>query len=577
MFIDDPRVSRPHCAITFKNGQHYLEDLGSTNGTILNGRSLVGRAPIGHGDRFEVGDTELLFLTKKDPETDPPVYLDETPVDDAETVSVDSASLRLDALIDVANAFRNTRSMAAIQDKIISLIFSTIPTDRAAILLKDSDCAKFEIRFGRCRHEPRRSMNASQSIAERVYQTDAPILSNDLFRSGFSSIKSLKDANVRSLVCVPLSTVDRKYGVIYADTSDPFVRLENDHLAWLMAVATIAALALGTSAYIKEACQEISDRHQLIGESAAMQELRMRVAKVAPARSSVLILGESGTGKEAVARSIHLNSNRASGLFVAVNCATLDDDLVENELFGHESGAYTGALKQYRGKIERASGGTLFLDEVGELPLAAQAKLLRVLQEREIERLGGGVPIRVDIRLIAATNRDLESLIAKGRFREDLYYRLSVISIRTPSLRERPEDIAVLARHFLAKYAQETGRAIPDLSAEAEALLVNYGWPGNVRQLENAMEHAIVFGDSKVVRPEDLPLGASVASKVYVIETGNYHEFMKNIRIKFLKNALHVAKGDRKMAADLIGMPRSSVDRILRQLGMSVDVGEKRA
>ena len=267
-----------------------------------------------------------------------------------------------------------------------------------------------------------------------------------------------------------MATFDRKYGVIYADTSDPFARFDQDHLDWLMAAATIAGLAFGTTSYIEDVFRELTGPHSLLGESAAMMELRKRIGAVAPARSTVLILGETGTGKELVARALHLNSKRSKALFVAVNCATLSGDLLENELFGHEQGAYTGALKRYIGKIERASGGTLFLDEVGELPLTTQAKLLRVLQEREIERVGGSGPIAVDVRLIAATNRDLQTLVAEGRFREDLFYRLNVVCIRTPPLRERREDILPLARHFALKFAKENACPAPRISPEAEAL-----------------------------------------------------------------------------------------------------------
>ena len=211
--------------------------------------------------------------------------------------------------------------------------------------------------------------------------------------------------------------------------------------------------------------------HDLVGSSAAMAKLIRFIGKAAPVNSSVLIQGESGTGKELVAHALHRNSRRPDGPFVAVNCAALPESLLESELFGHERGAFTGAVAQQKGKFELAAGGTLFLDEVGELSASIQAKLLRALQERTIDRIGGKQPLRIDIRLIAATNRDLRSAVAAGEFREDLYYRVKVLSVRTPPLRERPEDIPELIQHFLSKYARETGRDVRGISPEAESIL----------------------------------------------------------------------------------------------------------
>src|SRR5438876_2319318 len=261
------------------------------------------------------------------------------------------------------------------------------------------------------------------------------------------------------------------------------------------------------NAYLREELQARYQFHNLIGMSAKMQEVYRLIEKAARSKASVLILGESGTGKELVARALHFNSPRAKARFVAVSCAALPSELLESELFGHEKGAFTGALWQKQGRFELADKGTLLLDEIGDIAHATQLKLLRVLQEREFERVGGTKPMSVDVRVIAATNRDLPEAIAKGDFREDLYYRLKVIEITLPSLRERPEDIPVLVKHFIAKYASENGKKVEDASAESMALLQAYPWPGNIRELENAMEHALVMAedDATLLTTELLP------------------------------------------------------------------------
>ncbi len=243
----------------------------------------------------------------------------------------------------------------------------------------------------------------------------------------------------------------------------------------------------------------------IVGVSGRMQQVFQKVAKVASANATVLLRGESGTGKELIARAIHYQSKRSEAHMVEINCASIPENLLESELFGHEKGAFTGAYKLKQGKFEIANGGSLFLDEIGELPLSLQAKLLRVLQERRFNRVGGVENIEVDVRLIAATNADLEKKMSEGLFREDLYYRLNVIPIMIPPLRERQEDVGPLTDHFLKKYAAKDQRKIESISADARKILMAYEWPGNVRELENAIENAVVMCDSGSIEPDDLP------------------------------------------------------------------------
>ena len=297
-----------------------------------------------------------------------------------------------------------------------------------------------------------------------------------------------------------------------------------------------------------------------------MVKLDELVTKAAQSNSNVLIMGESGSGKEVVARAIHYRSPRSAGPFVAMNCAAVSETLLESELFGHERGAFTGAVAQRRGDFELASGGTLFLDEVGELALTIQAKLLRAIQEKEIKRLGGERPIPVDIRIIAATNRDLET-----DFRRDLYFRLNVIPIRVPSLRERPGDVAVLARYFVAMYAPQANRTVRGISDEALSALASYHWPGNVRELQNVIENAIVMGSGDTILPADLRIGRAQAAppQPEAPSTFNYHFHIDAAKRQILAKAFAAAAAQQKHPADLLGVNRTYVYELLKQLKMT--------
>jgi two-component system, NtrC family, response regulator AtoC len=258
--------------------------------------------------------------------------------------------------------------------------------------------------------------------------------------------------------------------------------------------------------YLNREIHGAFDFGAIIGDSPALHEVLSRVEQVAPTASTVLLRGETGTGKELVAHAIHINSPRENGPFVRVNCAALSPGILESELFGHEKGAFTGAISRRSGRFELADGGTLFLDEVGDLPMEVQIKLLRTLQEREFERVGGTETIKVDVRVVSATNRNLEALIADGKFREDLYYRLNVFPIHLPALRERVEDIPRLVEHFVAKFSRTSGKAIRGVSSEAISVLQGYPWPGNVRELENAVERAMIVAKGAEIQAGDLEL-----------------------------------------------------------------------
>lgn len=300
---------------------------------------------------------------------------------------------------------------------------------------------------------------------------------------------------------------------------------------------------------VRFACQD------LIASDPLMMRALELARKVAPTEATVLLTGESGTGKEIVARCIHRNSSRAGGVFAAVNCAALSPSLIESELFGHERGAFTGAVAQHLGRFERAHGGTLFLDEIAELDASLQAKLLRVLQERTFERVGGARQVTVDVRIIAATHRDLTQRVAGGEFREDLYYRLATFPIELPPLRERPSDIRRLARHFLERAARELGKAGLSLSPEAETILLTYLWPGNVRELENTMQRVAILCDD-VIEPDDLPITGSGPARPVLF---------KDIERRAIEDALQENQGNRTRTAKQLGISLRTLQYRLKE------------
>jgi len=307
---------------------------------------------------------------------------------------------------------------------------------------------------------------------------------------------------------------------------------------------------------LQEALKKKFHPSNIIGTSPAMQAVYALIEKIAPTRVTVLLLGESGVGKELVANALHYSSACAEGPFVKFNCAALPETLIETELFGHEKGAFTGADTQRRGRFEEADGGTIFLDEVGELPLLMQTKLLRVLQERTFERVGGSKPIRVNIRILAATNRDLGQMVAEGTFREDLYYRLNVLQITIPPLRDRGADVVALSDYFIVQFADENGKRVTGISTPARQLLSNYPWPGNVRELENVIERAVVLCDGEIIHSYNLPPSLHSGPRANSGERAGLQAKIEAVEYEYIVEALRNSRGNMTEAAQALGMTR---------------------
>jgi transcriptional regulator with GAF, ATPase, and Fis domain len=456
------------------------------------------------------------------------------------------------------------------------MIFDVVPADRGVILHFGMDTKEFESAVAWDRVlGPGNPVPTSRTVVRRVMQDRVGLLISDVAAvNSFGPVETLQQLQVHSVLCVPLLVAGMVQGAIYLDSRSATTSFDENHLQVLTAVAGLASLALESLRHwdaVREENRvlraEISLQHNMVGASPGMRAVYDLIRRVAPTDSTVLIQGESGTGKELVARAIHRNSPRATGPLVAINCAALTESLLESELFGHEKGAFTGATTQKKGKLELAQGGTLFLDEVTEMTAALQPKLLRVLQEREFERVGGTRTISADIRLVAATNRSLQRAVEAGTFRKDLYYRLNVVAVSVPPLRERPEDIPVLADYFIDKISRKRGTKTKALAPETLACLISHDWPGNVRELENTIERALVLGATDVILPDDLPEEVLEARSA-TPSASQYHGGIRDAKKQLILQALERTKGSYLEAAQLLGVHPNSLLRLVRKLDL---------
>jgi Nif-specific regulatory protein len=586
--IADSSVSRRHCLIKRDGEAFTIFDQESLNSTFVNDMPIKERV-LQHGDRIKIGDSLLLFhLHEADASTSSSrIQFDERASASHDTVRVrveDAVQLMardLCALMKISAAINSIHTSAELQRQLLELIFEVVPAQRGAILLVDEGEEEFSSVFGLDREAgPDATLRVSRTIAQQVLKDGVSMLSNEVQESDtFRAAESVIALQMQSVLAVPLVLFEKVLGVVYLYTTDPVARFDEDHLQLVTAIANIATVALKNVRHIEELESEnaqlragISIEHSMVGESKRMRDLYTMIGRVASTGSTVLIRGESGTGKELAARAIHLNSPRATKNFVAVNCAALTESLLESELFGHEKGAFTGAIAQKKGKLEVADGGTIFLDEIGELALLLQAKLLRVLQEREFERVGSTQTIKVDLRLIAATNRDLEEAIRAGEFRQDLYYRLNVVSLEMPPLRERKEDIPLLANYFVEKYGHKCRQRAMKISKEARTRLVNYDWPGNVRELENAIERAVVLSSTDTILPEDLPEALLETESSASEPITKYHEAVQETKKQLILQAVEQAGGNYTEAAKLLGVHPNYLHRLIRNMNLKSEI-----
>ena len=600
--IGDPSVSRRHCLIYREDNGFKVRDLDSRNGTLVNGETIQDRW-LHHLDEVTVGDSVFRLLLDEDEKSSGISAVEFEDVQSAhataeirpedvlylqperilsELPATSRLARNLNALLQVSRIVHSIRDLDELQNEILELTFKVAPAERGAILLDGTNGREFRSMFARYRDpEKQQPVQVSRTVAQRVLQQGVAVLGSYVpGDTGLGAVESLVALQVRSLLCVPLTLFNRAIGCIYLDTINVADRFNEDHLQLVTAIAGICSVALENARRLQwleqenqRLLNEVMVDRTLVGESPKMKEVFQFLARVAPSDATVLIGGESGTGKELAARTIQRKSPRANKPFVAINCAAIPENLLESELFGYEKGAFTGAVAQKKGRLEMADGGVLFLDEVGELAPSLQVKLLRVLQEREFERVGGTRPIHVDIRLLAATNRDLAEASRKGEFRQDLYFRLNVVSLTMPALRDHKEDIPMLVSFLVEKNCRKCGAKPKPLSREALACLQNYDWPGNVRELENVIERALVLGASDDILAEDLPENLlERAPATGVVGEAKYHAAVKDLKKRLIQTALEEARGNYTEAARILGVHPNYLHRLIRNLDLKETV-----
>ena len=583
----DAAGSRRQCTIDQVGEEFEIVDPGSHSGTFVNGIP-VRQKVIVHGDRIRVGKSELAFLVHDDEEAGAAKILlsDAASIATLRTVPVEEAppptfadqvghmARDLAALLRISKIVNSIRDLQLLQRELLQMIFEVIPAENGAVLLLpdlDEDPSSI-VPWNR---EP----GSRQPGAEKPIEIQRELVHRAIWeRTAILTDAPAGSSEMRNVLCLPLVAVEKTIGVIYLTSRYPAPPFREDHIHFLEPVSRIAAVTLENILALdalrienQQLKAELNPAGKMVGDSRQIRQVEDFIARVAKSESTVLIRGESGTGKEVVARAIHQTSPRADRPFVAINCAAIPETLFESELFGYEKGAFTGAAAMRKGKLEAAGEGTLFLDEIGELPSQMQAKLLRVLQQREFERVGGTHTIPFKARVLAATNKNLEQAIKAGEFRQDLYYRLNVVSIQVPPLREHREDISLLALYFAAKYAEKSKRPFKGISLEARRLLMGYSWPGNVRELENAIEHAIVLGMTEEILPEDLPEGM-LEEQSGALPGAGYHAALNEARKELIRNALGESKGSVAEAARLLGIHPKYLHRLVRNLNLKTEM-----
>ena len=571
--LDDAQVSRRHAEIVPAGGGWEVRDLGSRHGTLVNGEKVASRLLV-DGDCIQLGQVLLEFH-----EGDEPQHIVHQQTTSAEPPLSDQADRRLRLLYDVSQAIKNAGDTEALLDRLLDTVVEVLGCERALVGLGDAERGVVQHVVLARGAGPRGEVVISRAVLQATLVRREALLVRNSSRG--ATPRTMLQEHICSAMAVPLGSGTRPLGFLYVDDRRHAERFSTQDLEFLAALGHLLAAALESAeryqrvAALAEAASGAGATAELVGKSLAMVALRAQVTRYAPAaHAHVLIRGESGSGKELVARALHAASPRAERPFVTLNCAAIPEALLESELFGHEPGAFTGALKAKRGKFALAHGGTLFLDEIGDLALPAQAKLLRALQEGEIQPLGGERTLRVDVRVVSATHKDLGVEMEARRFREDLYYRLNVVEIEVPPLRARDGDVSLLAGMLLQRAAASMGKRLAGLTPTALAALERHHWPGNVRELRNELERAAINAEGPWVDADALsprlgsarpsparPGGKSLAERFAELEPTER---------QLVEAALAEAQGNLSEAARLLGITRIMIKRRVDRFGIQV-------
>jgi Nif-specific regulatory protein len=490
---------------------------------------------------------------------------------------------KLSTLVEISQALSGSLNLSASLPSVLEILERHHSVVRAAVLLLDDESGDLYVKAAIGPENVRARFRPGDGVIGKAVESGRAIVVPQVSEEPLMADRSRREGGRElSFICVPLTVNRRTVGALAVYLSFKRDRQYQRSLKFFRVVASMVSQAIKVTrmaeaekrrlveenAHLRE---ELRDRYafqHIIGNSSSIKAVYEQVAQVARSSTTVLVRGESGTGKEMIAHAIHYNSPRAKKPFIKVSCAALPDTLIESELFGYEKGAFTGAQGLKKGRFELADGGTLFLDEVGDLSLATQVKLLRVLQEREIERLGGTQSIRVNVRLVAATHRPLEKLIAEGTFREDLFYRLNVFTVFAPPLRERKPDIMLLADHFLEKYSVEHGKHIKRIATPAIDMLTSYHWPGNVRELENTIERAVLVCEGSVIHGHHLPPTLQTAEASDTGPRLSLDDTVSAFESDLIQDALKSARGNRALAARLLQSTERIVGYKIRKYGI---------
>ena len=554
--IPDPALPPTALHIHF-DGQVYNAAAHDGGDMTVNGRRR-STWRLGPGDRIRVGASELFF--------------DPAPRTEVQRPATGPRLLALETLVRFSERLLGATDLARLLDELMDALLEVTHADKGFLILLEDG----EMTVRAARNVARESIEGaiervSDSIIRKVFETRRPLVVADaLHDSEWSGSTSVVNLKLCSVMCAPLMQKGEVFGVIYLG-NDSVVSLFDERALEVLAPFAAQASLLVQNAMLLDSLRRenltlkeaVSSRQygDLIGSGASMREVYRRIEKVAGTDISVLVSGETGTGKEVVAREIHRRSPRAGGPFVAVNCGAIPESLLESELFGHVKGAFTGAVATRVGKFQAAHGGTLFLDEIGDMPIALQVKILRALQERSVTRVGDSRPEPVDLRVVAATHRVLEDEIRRGTFREDLYYRLNVVAIHLPPLRDRGDDVLVLAKYFLARYGREFGAKVRGFTPAALVAMRKYAWPGNIRELENRVKKAVVLADRALVSAEDLDLRPEILEPILPLSLAK-EEFQK----RYINDVLERNAGNRTKTAKDLGVDPRTIFRHLEKL-----------
>jgi transcriptional regulator with GAF, ATPase, and Fis domain len=579
VYISDLLLSRRHCSIEKNKNYFLIRDLQSRNGVFVNGVPVRERT-LNHGDRIEIGTSTFLFLTHEEQSRfDDSSVLDDSlqaestlslKAEDSRYLKDTPAANSARVYLRIGQAFKAGNDVSAFSKKLLESISELIPYERAVLL--DIESLKA---IGSNLIKGSALRQFSKSLCEKAISEKVGTLA-----SKFTLPESISGSMIESVLCVPFVWLNRVLCLLYMDTSNGSNKFTEDHLQIASAIASLSSPVfyhLQEAEKLQEQNVELQQKllgnKTIIGESAEIRKVLDMISRIGRANTTVLITGESGTGKELAARAIHAASSKPGSPFVAINCAAIPESLLESELFGYEKGAFTGAVNQKKGKIELANGGTLFLDEIGELDPLLQAKLLRVLQEHEFERVGGTNPIKIDVRIIAATNRSLEKSIEEGKFRSDLYYRLNVIRLKMPPLRELGDDILLLAQYFISMYTAKIGRRVHGLSNDAKECLLKYDWPGNIRELQNTIERAVALGTSEWIELEDLP--EPLLEKRPIPSNPNnlsFQDALLQLKRDLILKAFEGTKGNFNEAASRLGLNPNHLYRLVKNLNLKDEI-----